>query len=68
MTNSEEFIHNNLENHIKYLMELKFDDKYIELSSLSEQLQNKILTHALKLKENEMQYDTNNIFYNKDFN
>lgn len=68
MNDGREFIHNNLNNHIKHIIELMFDDQDIELSSLSEQLQDKILTHALKLQENEMRYDTNDIFYDKDFN
>lgn len=68
MNESKGFIHNNLDDHIQHIIELMFDDQYIELSSLSEQLQDKILTHALKLQENEMRYDTNDIFYNKYFN
>ena len=68
MNEGKEFIHNNLDDHIQHIIELMFDDQYIELSSLSEQLQDKILAHALKLQENEMRYDTNDIFDNKYFN
>lgn len=67
MTDSKEFIHNNLKDHIEYIIELMFGNKSIELSSLSEQLQDKILAHVLKLQENELRYDKNDIFYYKEF-